>query len=145
MRLLSLILLALALGAALPACGDDDDDDGGGGGADTGTQPAVADVGRYCELTKELDEAGNEAFRELEQNPNASEEDFERVEREFVESNQEKIDELVRVAPEEIREDIGVLLAGLRSRAGQGPEVDEDQEQAAERRVTRFEDENCEE
>ena len=106
---------------------------------------AAADVGRYCELTKELDEAGQEAFRELEQDPNATEEQFEAVEREFVETNQERIDELVRVAPAEIKEDVGVLLAALRGRAGQGPEVAESESEAAEQRVTAFEEENCEE
>ena len=140
MRLLSLILFALALGVALPACGDDDDDNG----VDTGARTAVADVGRYCELTKQVDEAGEETFRELEQDPDATEEDFEALEREFVETHQEELDEIVRVAPDEIREDIDVLIAATRSRAGLGPEVPESESEAAERRVNAFEEENCE-
>lgn len=139
MRTLSLLLLALALGVALPACGDDDDDGGGGDGG----EPAVADLGRYCALSKELDEAGTEAFRELEQDPEAKEEDFEAVEREFVEAHEQQLEEIVAVAPAEIKDDIGVLLSSIRGRAGLGPEVPESESNPAEERVTAFEEENC--
>lgn len=134
MRTLSLLLLALALGVALPACGDDDDDGG---------EAAGADLGRYCALTKELDEAGTEAFRELEQDPEAKEEDFRAVEREFVEGHEQQLQEIAATAPAEIKEDIGVLLASLRGRAGLGPEVPESESGPAEQRVKTFEEENC--
>ena len=134
--------LALALVLALAAsilvavgCGDDDE------GADESA--AGPDVERFCELSAEGDRAGEEAFRDLENDPQASKADFEAAEREFVESNQALFDELVEVAPEEISGDVDTLIASVRARAGLGPEVDEAEAGAAEKRVTAFEKQNC--
>ena len=121
---------------AIAACGDDDDE-----AADT---TASADVGRYCELTQQLDEAGQEAFRELEQDPDATENDFEKAEADFVRQHEAELDELTDVAPEEIQDDVSVVLAALRGRAGLEEQPPADQEAAkAERAITRFERENC--
>jgi hypothetical protein len=133
-RLLALIVLLAVF--AVAACGDDDDD-----GADT---TASADVGRYCELTKQLDEAGSEAFRELEQDPEATEKDFEEAEADFVRQNEAELAELAELAPKEIQDDVPVLLAGLRGRAGLEEQPPDDQEvKRAERAIARFERENC--
>lgn len=133
-RVLALIVLPAVF--AIAACGDDDDE-----AADT---TGSADVGRYCELTTQLDEAGSEAFRELEQDPEATEEDFEEAEAEFVRQHEAELDELAAVAPEEIREDVSVVLAALRGRAGLEEQPPDDQEaKKAERALTRFERENC--
>ena len=99
-----LALIALLAVFAIAACGDDDDE-----AAET---TASADVDRYCELTKQLDEAGSEAFRELEQDPKATEKDFEEAEADFVRQHQAELDELAEVAPEEIQDDVPVLVAG---------------------------------
>ena len=121
---------------ALAACGDDDDE-----AAET---TASADVDRYCDLTKQLDEAGSEAFRELEQDPNATEKDFEEAEADFVRQHEDELDELAQVVPDEIEEDAQVLLASLRGRAGlEEQPPDEDEAEKAERAVTRFEKRNC--
>ncbi len=133
--LVALIAAVAASSLMLFACGDDD-----GGGEEAGGP----DVERYCALSVELDEAGSEAFRELESDPEATKADFEAAEREFVESNEEKIDEVSEVAPEEISEDVTTLFASLRARAGLGPEVDEAEVRAAEKRVQAFDKENCE-
>ena len=61
-------------------CGDDDDEE--------------ANVERYCEIVQELDEAGSEAFAELEGDESATEEDFAEVERQFIEDHQDDFDEL---------------------------------------------------
>jgi len=121
----------------MAACGDDDNDEA----ADT---TASADVGRYCELTKQLDEAGSEAFRELEQDPKATQKDFEEAEADFVRQHEADLDELAEVAPEEIQDDVPVLVAGLRGRAGLEEQPPDDQElKKAERAITRFERTNC--
>jgi hypothetical protein len=133
------LTLLLLCTFAVAACGGDDDDDGGGG--DT---TASADVDRYCELSKQLDEAGSEAFRELEQDPDATEQDFEQAEADFVRQNEAELDELAQVAPDEIQEDVDVLLAALRGRAGlEETPPDEDAAEEAERALTRFERNNC--
>jgi hypothetical protein len=134
-RVHALVLALVASGLLAAGCGDDDN-----GESD---DVAGADLERYCQLSADLDRAGQEAFQKLEKDPQATEKDFEAAEKEFVESNQAQIDELEQVAPEEISKDTETLLNGLRARAGLGPEVDEAQEKAAETRVTSFEKQNC--
>ena len=95
-------------------------------------------------MAKQLDEAGSEAFRELEQDPEATEKDFEEAEADFVRQHEAELDELAEVAPEEIQDDVPVLLASLRDRAGLEEQPPDDQElKKAERAITRFERENC--
>ena len=120
---------------AMAACGDDDDEP-----ADTN---ASADVDRYCELTNQLDEAGSEAFRELEQDSEATQKDFEEAEADFVRQHEAELDELAEVAPEEIQDDVPVLLAGLRGRAGLEEPPDDQELKKAEKAITRFERQNC--
>ena len=135
-RPLVLIVLMLSILSAV-ACGDDDDDE-------AGETTASADVDRYCELTQQLDKAGSEAFRELEQDPDATEQDFEQAEAEFVRQNEAELDELAEVAPEEIQEEVAVVLASLRGRAGLEEQPPDDQmSQKAEQALQRFERENC--
>jgi hypothetical protein len=126
-----LVLLA----AALTGCGDDDSGDG---------EPAAqADVGRYCKISKQLDRAGQKQFEELEQDPNATPKDFAAAERRLVEENEDLLAELQQVAPNEIREDVAVLIASLRARAGitEGPAPKKTA--AAEKKITSFEKANC--
>jgi hypothetical protein len=127
----ALLLLAVA------GCGGDD----GNGGETT----AAADLDRYCELTQQLDQAGTEAFRELEQDPEATREDFEQAEADFVREHDAELDEIVEVAPAEIQDEIQVVIAATRGRAGleEQPPAKQD-ERVAERTVQRFERENCE-
>lgn len=130
-RALGLILLGLVAGALAAGCGDDDD------------ETAAADLQKYCALSEELDRAGGDAFRELEQDPDATPEDFEAAEREFVDSHEAQIDELQAVAPLEIAEDVQTLAESVRARAGLGAEVDEEEAGAAEERVQGFEKQTC--
>jgi hypothetical protein len=131
-RVFGLILLGVITAVLAVGCGDDDDD-----------QTAAADLERFCALSEELDRAGADAFRELEQDPDATPEDFEAAERELVESHEAQIDELQEVAPPEIAEDARTLAEALRARAGLGAKVDEGEAEAAEQRVQRFEKQNC--
>jgi len=129
------MLVVTALSAA--ACGDDDDEPAG----DTS---ASADVDRYCELTMQLDEAGSEAFRELEQDEDATQEDFEQAEADFVREHEDELAELVDVAPTEIREEVELLLRALRARGGLEEDAPAERDVGmAERTITRFERKNC--
>jgi len=123
-------VILVASGLLATGCGDDDNGEG-----DAAAGP---DLERYCQLTAELDRAGEEAFQRQ-----ATEKDFEAAEKELVESHQAEIDELEQVAPEEISEDVETLSNGLRARAGLGPAVDEAEEKAADKRVEGFEKQNC--
>ena len=135
-RLIAPLLLALCLGG----CGGDDDESQP---STVGAQTAeTADLGRYCELVGELDQAGRAVFAEVESNPNATREDFEAAEREFVESQAQTLEELTETAPSAISADAGLVVESLRARAGL---VDEPPPGAgqAESRVRAFEKQNC--
>ena len=111
-------------------CGDDDDE--------------ASSVERYSELVQELDEAGSEAFADLEEDESATEEDFAEAERRFVDDHQDDFDELREVAPDEIADDIEVLLAAQEERAAGGEQEEaSDEVVAAEERVGAFEASNC--
>jgi hypothetical protein len=125
---------AFALALSLAACGDDDDEE----------TTAAVDVARFCEINQELNEAGTEHFEELEQDPEATREDFEAAERSFYEENEDLIAEGQRVAPPEIQDELEFLVAGLRFRAGLTDEKPDPAEvRAAERTINEFEKENC--
>ena len=126
-------LAILAIVAA--GCGDDDDGEGVGDGGD---------LERYCELVDELDAAGTEMFAPLEADENATEEDFEEAERQFVEDHEDDFDELREVVPDEIADDIEVLLDAQDERASGGDQEETSDEAAtAEERVEAFETANC--
>lgn len=111
------------------ACGDDEEDAG--------------DVERYCEVSRELDEAGTDHFEALEADETATEDDFAEAERQFVEDNEEEIDELIESAPEEIRGDVETFVEAMRSgelSAEGGPPEDA---VAAEEDIVAFEEANC--
>jgi hypothetical protein len=127
-------LLGVAAILLAAGCGDADED----------TSGATVDIARYCEITQQLDEAGTEEFEELEQDPDATREDFEAAERRLYEENEDLIAEGQRVAPPEIQDELEILVAGLRSRAGLGDEApDRADARAAERAIEKFEKENC--
>jgi hypothetical protein len=128
-------LIATVLAALIVGCGGDDDDG-------EGTDEASSGLERYCELSRELDEAGSEKFEALESDPNATRADFEAAERELYEENETRIEEAQEVAPEEISDDVAVLVQALRARAGLGGEVPAGAGDA-DRRVQEFEAENC--
>jgi hypothetical protein len=125
-RVAMIPVLALA---GLVGCGDDDDE-------------AHGDPDRYCELSREMDQAGDEAFAELEEDEDATEQDFARAERAFLEAHSDEFDEIREVAPDEIRADVDTLLDAVRARA-QGSEESSPEADEAEQHVTEFEDQNC--
>ena len=128
-----LTVFALVLMVAVTACGGDDDDSG-----------AAGDVDRYCALTGELDAAGEEAFADLEQREDATEEDFAAAEASFLAEHEDELTELAEAAPEEIRADAEMVLDAMRRFAeGESDARDSAEVQAADERVNAFEEERC--
>ena len=82
--------------------------------------PPGANLERYCALVQALDAAGTDAFAELEADESATDEDYAEVERQFIEDHQDEFDELREVAPQEIADDVNVLLDALKERAAGG-------------------------
>ena len=130
----TLICLLAALAAVAIGCGGDDGDDE--------SNDVTAGAERYCELTKELDAAGQEEFEALEDDPDATREDFEAAERALYEENEAQIEEAQEVAPPEIADDVEVLVEALRARAGLGGQVPANAGEA-DQRVQEYEAENC--
>ncbi len=129
----------LLLALALPACGDDEEST-----TSSEESAAVPDLERYCELSLELDAAGEETFAELENDPDATRADFEQAEQELIEDNAANLDEIQSVAPDEIQADVETLIAGLQVRAGLASEGPPEEEAAsAEERLDEFETANC--
>ena len=126
-----LCVLLVALG--LSACGDDDR-----AGSAAGPDPE-----RYCELVEELEEAGGKAFDAVQADKDATEEDFAAASKEFTEDSEEAFDELIEVAPEEIKEDVEILVASIRGQSGYGEDVPQEEATAAEDRIRSWEEENC--
>jgi len=118
------------------ACGDDEE-----GGQETTTS---ANLTRYCELSRELDEAGTEAFKQLEHDPKATPEDFAKAETDFVKQMEPQLAELAAAAPEEIHEEAQILVASVRARGGLEDEPPDEQEaRAAEATVQQYEKDHC--
>ena len=130
------LAIALSLSFGLVACGDDDE-----GGEESS---ASADLARYCELSQELDEAGAEAFKALEQDPNATPEDFAKAEADLVKEIDPKLDEIATTAPDEIDEEAQILVASVRARGGlEDQPPDEQEAREAEATIQQYEKENC--
>ena len=136
------IIAATVVTLALAACGDDE-------GANTaapsttGTVAAAADPNRYCALTRQLDAEGEQFFAGL--GEDARPEEYEAAERRFVARFAGRFEELERAAPQEIKRDVGTLLAAQRQRAGlpTAAKVGESQGEAAEQRIRAWETRNC--
>lgn len=142
LRVLGLVsVLVLAFGLA--ACGEDEIPDGDAGASGDQVTGEAGNPELYCELVAELEEAGAAAFDEVESNKDATDEDYANAERAFVEDNQENLDALVEAGPDEIAEDVRVLIDSIRGRANLGPKVPQKEATAAEQRITAYEEENC--
>ena len=130
------LLAALLLGG----CGDDEES----APASSTTSAATPDLEAYCQAVSQLEAAGNEIFGALEEDGNATSEDFRQAEAQLLRENEAAFDDLQQSAPEEIRADVGTIVAGLRVRAGleeDGPSPSDIG--AAEKRVTEYEKRNC--
>lgn len=131
----------VTLALALAACGDDDENTDAA--STTATVAAAADPDRYCALTRELDAEGEQFFAGL--GEDARPEEYEAAERRFVARFAGRFEELEQAAPQEIKRDVGTLLAGQRQRAGlpTATKVDESEGEAAETRIRAWEKRNC--
>ena len=83
-----------------------------------GSQGLPPELARYCELSAALDERGNAAFSGLAADASAQEQV--QVLRSYLEQNRVELDELERVAPVAIREDVGAVVGAQRRAAETG-------------------------
>ncbi|WP_040336738.1 hypothetical protein [Candidatus Blastococcus massiliensis] len=138
------LVLAGGLALALAACGDDEPDTQSAPGpaaTSAATSAAGGDADRYCELTAELEAIGEGIFADVPED--AGEEEYMRREQQLLEQGSAQFEELERVAPEEIADDVPVMLDGIRARAATGEDPNQDAASAAEERVLAWEEENC--
>lgn len=104
----------------VPACGDDDDDS--------------ASSEEYCEIKTELDAAGEKAFSDLKED--ATEDEYDAVQEEFVKANRDRFEDLVDAAPGKIKDDLRIVVDGVLD-----PNAPENEEAAD--RVSEFDAETC--
>lgn len=124
-------LTGLALVGVLAIVGGACSDDGDGG--DVGLS---ADEARYCELTDEVEAAGEEAFSSL--GEDASDEETAVAQKALIEDVDDELDEMVEVAPDEIAADVEAFVEFFRaSMRGQ------DTEQVSDEEVLAWEEEHC--
>lgn len=138
-------LAPLALGAtivlAVAACSDDEPTSTRSSTAAAASSSAGGDVDRYCALTAEFDALGEQLFADLPED--ASDEEYLARERQLVEQLSPRFDELLEVTPDPIADDVPVLLDGMRARAANGSDPDQEASSAAEERILAFEEQNC--
>ncbi len=104
--------------------------------------PAPYDPQPYCEITQQLEKAGERAFSGLDRN--ATSMDYEAAERAFVLDNADLLDELVAMAPPELTDEITTFLTAMRQRAGlEGSGVTARAATEAEEKLLEFEKQHC--
>jgi hypothetical protein len=135
------LALGTALALALTACGDDEAPTTRSSAESASTSAEGGDVDRYCELVAELNALGEQIFAGLPEE--AAPEEVMLREQELVEQGAAQLDELERVAPDEIADDVPVVLDDLRARAATGEQPDAEAASAAEERVRAFDEEHC--
>jgi hypothetical protein len=128
------MLLCAAVAVGLVACGDDDDS----------STAAAPDLDRYCELVVELDAASSAVFGELEQDQELSEADIAEAQQQVLDENADLIEELERVAPDEIRDDVELSIESTRARAEEDvTDIPEDDVVDANLRLQKFRRQEC--
>lgn len=123
MRRLASVAALVVVAAAGFACGGDDDE-------------LTADERRYCELTAEVEAKGEEAFADL--GEDASEDETAAAQKAFIDDVEDELDEMVKVAPEEIAEDVKAYNAFVKAQM-RGEETEEASDEA----ILEWEEENC--
>jgi hypothetical protein len=110
-RFVAIFAAAAILSAGVAACGGDDED--------TTDATISATTKRYCEIaTEELAAAAQEVARRLRRNPELLEKDYAAGERILLRENRELYEEIERVVPDEIRDEVALNIADARARAG---------------------------
>jgi hypothetical protein len=135
------LALAAGLVLALAACSEDEPAAAERTASSAEASAGSGDADRYCELTAELEGIGQQVFADVPED--ATEEDYVRLEQQLLDQGSRQLDELARVAPEAIADDVPVLLDGMRARAATGEDPDQDAASAAEERILAWEEENC--
>jgi hypothetical protein len=126
-------LVCASVAVGLAACGDDED-----------STAAAPDLDRYCELVVELDAASAAIFGEFEEDAQLSEADIAEAQQRVLDENDDLIEELERVTPNEIRDDLELSIESTRARAEQeDTEIPEQDVVDANLRLQEFRRQEC--
>ena len=123
------LTLAAACALTFGACSDDDDEA-------SGDANVTADEVRYCELTADVEAQAEEAFSRL--GEDADEERVAAAQAQLLEDLDDKLDEMVEVAPREIADDVEAYVAFFRAQMR-----NEEAEQVSDERILAWEEANC--
>lgn len=145
MRTVRLLLIPAVLTLAT-ACSDDpsgSDDKADDTKAGATSAPAEEyDPQAYCDITRQLEDAGEEAFADLDRDSTDAE--YEAAERSFVVDNEVLLDELVAAAPSELTDEVETLLTAMRQRGGlEDSGVTQREASQAEEQILAWEKKNC--
>lgn len=140
------LLLILALLSLATACSDNTSSsvnaDDKSAGATSAPISEQYDPEPYCDLTRQLEKAGQKAFSTLDRN--ATNADYEAAERNFVLDNNDLLDELLTAAPPDLSHDVETILAAMRQRGGlEDSGVTEREANQADQRVRAWEKKHC--
>lgn len=96
----------------------------------------------YCQTTRRLEKAGEQAFAGLGRNATAA--DYQAAERSFILDNADLLDELVATAPADLTDDVETFLAAMRQRGGlEDSGVTQRVATKAENKILAFEEQHC--
>lgn len=149
MRTLRLLLVPAVLLIAT-ACADNsssssdkaDDTKSPAAGATTAPTSEQYDPQPYCDITRQLEKAGEKAFSTLDRDSTNAE--YEAAERNFIVDNEDLLDELVSAAPAHLTDEVETFLAAMRQRGGLGDSgVTKREASSAEKNVVAWEKKNC--
>ncbi len=144
------ILLVPVVLALATACADDSSSSRGTATANqspaaaeaTALTPEEYDPQPYCQATRRLEKAGEQAFAGL--GRNATPADYEAAERSFILDNADLLEELVATAPADLTDDVETFLAAMRQRGGlEDSGVTQRQATKAENELLAFEEQRC--
>lgn len=132
----------LAAACSVSATSDTARPAGQGGVAADASQRGSFDPAPYCELTRRLEAAGQEAFADLDRRATAAQ--YRAAERSFILANRSLLGDLGPSAPARLADEVETFLAAMRQRGGlEDSDVSQRAATAAERRILAFEKRHC--
>ena len=139
----ALLLLATACAdGSSPSSAEADDVTSSAARAATPPTSGQYDAKPYCDITRQLERAGEEAFSTLDRS--ATKAEYASTERTFIVDNEDLLNELVAAAPADLTEQVETFLAAMRQRGGLGDsEVTQREARSAEKDVVTWEKEHC--
>jgi len=128
----------LSLSAAIATgCGRDDDTREAAPAA-----PPRGDLQRFCNANEELQRSADRFFSKRLGRGEPSPAEMKQAHLDFIERSRSQIAEVEQAAPNAVRNEVALVLDGMRAQAGLA-KVDEREVDAADKRLTRYGKEKC--